>query len=421
MRRRNGRGDAVGDADVVVVGAGAAGLSLARRLAATRGPGGRVPSIVVVEPPPGAATSPPRTWCFWERAAGDLDAFVSASWERLCVRDPGGRTLTGTTPYPYRMIRSADYLPAVARELASAAHVRRLTGTVTRVAELPCGGRVTGVDAHGAAFAVEGRWVFDSRPPRRLPPARTTLFQHFRGWFVETAADRFEPGVAELMDFRTPQPARGLSFAYVLPFSKRRALVEYTEFSPRPSDRAAHERALDHYTRHIRPLGAFTVTAAEQGAIPMTDAQLSRGQGASVFAIGTAGGATRPATGYTFATVQRQSAAIADAWRRGHRPVPPRPHKRRHLAMDAAWLRALDRGRIDGPAFFTGLFAHNPLPRVLRFLDGASTPAEDIALGLRCPAGAMALSLLELPLLPRRSTPLAPAGARTGPSEKSVP
>ncbi|MCX2968525.1 MULTISPECIES: lycopene cyclase family protein [Streptomyces] len=390
------------EADVVVVGAGAAGLSLARRLTDPAGPGGPVPRVVVVEPPPGPLSSPPRTWCFWERGPGPLDAHVCAHWDRLRVRGADGDRFEGDG-YRYKMIRSADFLPAVTAELAGNGRVELVTATVTGVADGPGAARVDAVDTTGRTVSVRARWVFDSRPPRPLPPARTTLLQHFRGWFVRTEADRFEPGVAELMDFRTPQPRHGLSFAYVLPLTARQALVEYTEFSPRPLDDAGYRAALEHYTGRVRPLGAFTVTGTEQGVIPMTDARFPRQRGRRVFAIGAAGGATRPATGYTFAAVQRQAGAVAAACRAGRRPLPPPPHARRHLVMDAAWLRALDRGRIDGAEFFARLFRDNPLPRVLDFLDGRSTALGDLALGLRCPVGPMARSLAELPVLPRRA------------------
>ncbi|WP_342776488.1 lycopene cyclase family protein [Streptomyces diacarni] len=388
--------------DVVVVGAGAAGLSLARRLAAPPAPSRRALEVVVIEPPPGTLTSPPRTWCFWEKGPGELDEFVAHSWPRLCVRSAGGQPITGTSSYRYKMIRSPDFLPAVRAELAASPHVEQMTATVTGVSDVSHGAQVTAVTPQGRALSVHGRWVFDSRPPRPLPPARTTLLQHFRGWFIETDSDRFDPGLAELMDFRTPQPPRGLSFAYLLPLTRRRALVEYTEFSPCTLDSRTYDAALDHYTRHIRPLGPFTVTKTEQGVIPMTDAAFVRRQGRSLFRIGTASGATRPATGYTFATIQAQTSAVAEACRAGRRPVPPRPHSRRHLMMDAVWLRALAQGRIDGPAFFTRMFTRNPLDRVLSFLHGTSSPLQDIVLGSHCPIAPMSRTLAELPFVPRQ-------------------
>jgi lycopene beta-cyclase len=47
--------------------------------------------------------------------------------------------------------------------------------------------------------------------------------------------------------------------------------------------------------------------------------------------------------------------------------------------MDAVALRALDRGHVGGVEFFDRLFDRNPAERVLRFLDGVTSPAEDLA------------------------------------------
>ena len=405
------------EADVVVIGAGAAGLTLAWRLtrSASAGPGD--PTVLLVEPPPGPVRTPARTWCFWEEPGGDWDELLTASWQRLLIRGRDGRSTTADCPTPYKMLRSEDFTRALGERLRTAPNVERVTGTVTAVHDTPHGARVTGLDAQGRPFRLRGRWVFDSRPPRRLPPARTTLLQHFRGWFVRTGDDCFDPSVAELMDLRTPQPRRGLSFAYVLPVSAREALVEYTEFSGTVLGRAGYEAALRHYTSVTRPLGPFTVTATEQGVIPMTDGDFPRRTGESVFPLGAAAGATRPSTGYTFTALQRQTAAVAEAVRAGRTPVPPRPHLRRHRAMDAVLLRALATGGVDGGEFFEGLFRGNPLPRVLHFLDGRSSLREEWQLGLRTPVGAMLRSLVSLPAVPRRvgAPPPAESAAHTAP------
>ncbi|MER7930779.1 MULTISPECIES: lycopene cyclase family protein [unclassified Streptomyces] len=77
---------------------------------------------------------------------------------------------------------------------------------------------------------------------------------------------------------------------------------------------------------------------------------MPRQTGASVFLIGAVGGATRPATGYTFAGLQRRPLPAADALRRRHIPTPPDAHSARSPTMDAVLLCALDSGRTDWPA-----------------------------------------------------------------------
>ncbi|MEW2068078.1 lycopene cyclase family protein [Streptomyces sp. NPDC007346] len=396
------------DPDVVIVGAGAAGLSLAYHLCA---PGGAVPlSVVLVDAPPGPLRPPPRTWCYWEPPGGAYDVALAASWPRLRVRGAdGAATVSDPSPFRYKMLRSDAFEALAGRRLTGAPAFRRIEATVTAVREAPDGGgEVLARDARGGHVLVRGRRVFDSRPPARMPPARTTLLQHFMGWFVRTERPSFDPTTADLMDFRTPQPSRGLSFGYVLPLDQHTALVEYTEFSPAPLDTDDYLRALRHYTREVLKLGEFRVQAQERGVIPMTDGHFPHGDGRSVHRIGTAGGATRPSTGYTFAAVQRQSRAVADRLRAGRGLRVPAPYGARPRAMDAVMLRALDSGRVDGADFFTRLFRGVPGERLLRFLDGDSRLHEDLLVGLRTPVVPMLRTVVELPFRTRREPPPPP-------------
>ncbi|MFD4030794.1 lycopene cyclase family protein [Streptomyces sp. NPDC058637] len=389
-----------GTSDVLIVGGGASGLSLAHRLTATGSP-----TVTVVEAPEGPRRPPERTWCYWDRDADDFDEAVTGSWTRLRVHGTDGSEVTvDPSPLRYRMLRSTEFERLVHSRLARSSGGRVLRATVGSVRSTVDGAEVRCTTADGRTLTLRARHVFDSRPRSALPPARTQLMQHFRGWFVHTDTDRFDPSVADLMDFRVPQPGHGLAFGYVLPLAPDRALVEYTEFSRTPLTTPAYEAALTRYSRDVLRLGPYTVESAEQGVIPMTDARFARRTGPAVFRIGTAGGATRPATGYTFAAVQRQSRAIAAALLDGRAIAPP-PHGRRALAMDAVLLRALDTGRIDGPDFFTGLFRRIPPERLLRFLDGATSPWEEWCIGLRTPIGPMLRTAVELPFLPRRSRP----------------
>jgi lycopene beta-cyclase len=177
----------------------------------------------------------------------------------------------------------------------------------------------------------------------------------------------------------------------VLPSGPRRALVEYTEFSAARLPDAQYDRALHAYLH--RRFGAtprdYVIDAIEDGAIPMTDAVHDRRAGAQTFRIGAAGGATRGSTGYTFAAMQRQAAAMAAALLAGREPLPPLAYPPRHRWMDAVMLRAFDRGQVGGPELFVRLFDRNPPQRVLRFLDGATSPLEDLALMRTAPVPTM--------------------------------
>ncbi|MFD9438350.1 lycopene cyclase family protein [Streptomyces sp. NPDC060006] len=393
------------DVEVAIVGAGAAGLSLAHRLAHPAS-GARSVTAVLVDAPPGPLRPPSRTWCFWEQGPGPYDEALTATWRQLRVHTPDGRVAADDiTPLTYKMLRSDDFERLVARDLARSDDVRRLEATVETVDGIADGAEIRGRTRQGRPLAVRARWVFDSRPLGSLPAARTTLLQHFHGWFVRTDRPVFDPGTVELMDFRVPQPPQGLAFGYVLPTGRHEALVEYTEFSGAVLPREAYDTALRRYAEDVLRLGHFEVTSTETGVIPMTDARFARRSAPSVFRIGAAGGATRPSTGYTFSAVQRQTRAVADALRRGRHPMPPPAHSARSRAMDAVMLRALDSGRVDGAAFFARLFSQVPMGRLLRFLDGTTRLHEDLSLGIHTPVLPMLRSAAELSWLPRRPFP----------------
>ncbi|WP_116247819.1 lycopene cyclase family protein [Nocardiopsis sp. FIRDI 009] len=392
--------------DLLIAGAGAAGLTLAHSAAGIVMPGIGTPEIALVEPPPGARRPAERTWCFWERGPGPWDGLLTARWETLSVVSPSGASHEqAISPLSYKMLRSRDFEAHVRAGLGP--NVHPYTATVTAIDDGTDHATVHASRPDGSRVSFRAGHVFDSRPRPVPPRARTTLLQHFRGWFVHARDDVFDPATASLMDLRTPRPRTGVSFGYVLPLSSRDALVEYTEFNREVLDEDGYESALRRYTGEVLGLRRFTVAAREQGVIPMTDARFPTRAGRRVFRLGAAGGATRPSTGYTFSGIQRQVASVVRALERGRDPLPPVPHRRRHLVMDSVLLYALDSGRLDGAEFFARLFARNDTRDVLEFLDGRSALGRELALGVTTPVAAMSAAAVGrafAPLRPRRRT-----------------
>jgi lycopene beta-cyclase len=375
------------EVDLAVVGAGGAGLSVLTQLdrlvtasVTAAGGTGAVPSVALIDPV--HRRSNDRTWCFWDDGHNDVEPAVHRAWSKVALVDTVGRSrVLDLGSMRYVMVRSQDFY-ALADDAAARIGAVRIPAPADQVQD--------GLILAGG-LRVRARWVFDSRPaPPRLR-ANTSLLQHFRGWTVRFARDMFDPDLPVLMDFSVPQPDRGVAFGYMLPSSPRRALVEYTEFSRQRLTDAGYDAALHAYLH--RRFGAapndYVIDHIEDGVIPMTDAVHERRVDARTFRLGTAGGATRGSTGYTFAAMQRQARAVASAVLAGDQPIPPLAYPRRHRWMDAVMLRALDRGLIGGPELFVSLFQGNPTDRVLRFLDGRSTRREELALMMTAPTRPM--------------------------------
>ncbi|MBO4143512.1 lycopene cyclase [Micromonospora tulbaghiae] len=317
-----------------------------------------------------------RTWAFWGLPGDDLDPLLSASWSQVDVVTPAGRRVLTLDPLRYGMLRSAPVYDraAEAERRLDAVRISAPAGELRDDGE-----RVVVRDPDGRDLVRAG-WVLDSRPRRPKRPGRTSWLQHFRGWWLAADRPTFDRQRAVLMDFRTPQPERGVSFGYVLPVDDRFALVEYTEFGPELLDDAGYDAALCAYADLLGlDLAALRVREVEDGVIPMTDGPFESRPSPRVVRLGTAGGATRPSTGFTFSAMLRQADQVARALAEGRPPAPAPAYPGRHLWMDAVALRALDRGHVGGVEFFERLFDRNPPERVLRFLDGVTSPAEDLA------------------------------------------
>ena len=376
----------VGDlaVDVAVVGAGGAGGAALVQLARLLAPGREPLTVAVVDPERKAGRD--RTWCFWDDGSSAVDAAVHRAWTSALLVESGGREhRLDLAPMRYVMVRSQDFyaLADAAAEQLGAHRVLAAADAVSDGEEF--------ATVHTAAGPIRARWVLDSRPATPRLAANTALLQHFRGWTVRFAADALDPTAPVFMDFSVPQPGRGVAFGYVLPDDARTGLVEYTEFSRARLADAAYDKALAGYLdARYGAAGGYEVTEVEDGAIPMTDAVYVRRIGRRVLRLGTAGGATRASTGYTFAAMQRQAADLAADLVAGRPPRPRPAYPARHRWMDSVLLRALDQGLVAGPELFARLLVGNPPARVLRFLDGLSSPADELRIMATTPTLPMA-------------------------------
>ncbi len=450
-------------ADVVLLGGGGAAVIVLQHLAAVlheraatgdageragRGEGVRAGApgplrVVVVDPVARLRTRPAdRTWCSWWDADDPhlalLRPSVAASWRRLAVVDRDGTPrVLDLGALRYVMVRSEDLYARVAERVAALDGVLEVTHVSATVTSVVTGPRDVVVQTPDGPIAAQV--ALDSRPAAPARAAATRLLQHFRGEVVvdagpaesrpadalaATASEGGRRGTAVLMDFSLPQPAVGVAFGYRLPAPDGTTLVEYTEFSPAVLDDAGYAAALGGY-RGALGLADAPTGLVEQGVIPMDDAVRRAVAGPRLVRIGGAGGAIRGSTGYAFAAMQRQGSAIAAAIVREHAAgralsaaavAPPRAYPRRHARMDAVVLRALADGSLSGADFFPRLFARNPPARVLRFLDGSTTPREEVALMATAPLRVMVVSVVRdalWRLRPGRAVPRGTGSPRT--------
>ncbi|MFN3265431.1 MAG: lycopene cyclase family protein [Deinococcales bacterium] len=351
--------------DFLFAGAGASGLALAYFLP----PQARV---LLIDSAP--KTHNDRTWCFWEASPNPFDHLVHRRWQHLMFHGTHGSSRLDIAPYEYKMIRGIDYYNFMRQELQKRPNVEFVYGQIERLESDQTEARAT---VGGKSYCAA--WGFNSAFRPTLPSGYHNLLQHFKGYLVRTPKPLFDPNAATFMDFRIAQNNE-TRFVYVLPHDPHTALIEYTLFSAALLPDHEYDRDLQGYIQHFLGLGEYTILETEFGIIPMTDAPFAPLHSPRVVNLGIAGGSAKASTGYAFKRLLHHARSIARSLEQYGTPIRAAPFFDRHAWQDSIMLRVLHEKRQGGAEFFSQLFAKNDATTVLKFLDEATSPLEELKL-----------------------------------------
>ena len=213
----------------IILGAGCAGLSLVWYLLEQ----GISDPILILDRKQEFTND--RTWCFWDVEPTPFTHLASHRWPAWAVRTADGECVCRTDTTPYVALRADDFYRAVQERIVQFPNVHLRLGVSLHngcYEETSAGSRVT---TDYGVFECE--WLIDALAlgSSRFPVAKAqdiNFIQAFRGQFVTTEQDVFNPAQVTLMDFAVPQPAQANRFMYVLPFGRRTALIENTYLLP---------------------------------------------------------------------------------------------------------------------------------------------------------------------------------------------
>ena len=347
------------DDDLVILGGGCAGLSLAMRLAEL---GEHCPRTIIVEPRESYAND--RTWCFWGTPSAQLGALVRHRWNRVQVMADGRRLDVDCTASPYEMIPASVFYETALQAVAGNQRLRLLGGVSFEGEPVRRGDRWEISTTHGV---FRPRWIVDTRPVR--PPRRddAVLWQSFSGQEIRCETACFDPACATLMDF-LPATDQRIIFLYVLPTTARQALVEVTAFAPDPLGPDILQPMLTDVLAGRLKIAKPQVIRAESGSLPMGLASVQARPHRDWLRAGLPGGGARPASGFAFQRIQRWADQCAGQLARGLRPCAQPADPWRLRAMDDLFLRVLRRHPEAAHDLFLRLFAMHDTAAMVRFL-----------------------------------------------------
>ncbi|HEX4877903.1 MAG TPA: lycopene cyclase family protein [Chitinophagaceae bacterium] len=354
--------------DYIIAGAGCAGLSLLMRMIRT----GLTEKKRILLIDRDVKQHNDRTWCFWEQGKGFFEPIVYRQWGTINFFSRDFSKAMTITPYRYKMIRGIDFYRFCFEEIDRHPNIERVYGEA-RFRQTEEGFALT---INDEPIDTTGSVVFNSIYSPAPPGKKSlTVLQHFKGWVIETSQDAFDPSQATMMDFRVHQ-RHGTSFAYVLPFSSRSALVEYTLFTPSLLKPEQYNAELRDYIGDFLGITGYDVIEEEFGIIPMTNEKFHFKKNG--WQIGTAGGQTKASSGYTFQFIQKQSDVIVSFLLDGKRLDNIPSTASRFRFYDNTLLYILYHGKLPGDKIFSRLFQKNKPQQVLRFLDNESSLAEEL-------------------------------------------
>jgi lycopene beta-cyclase len=353
-----------------MAGAGCAGLSLAVQLIQSGSFSDK--RILIIDKD--AKTLNDRTWCFWEKSAGPFEHLVYKRWDHAWFYSNDAERRMDLSPYSYKLIRGIDFYEWCHEYLRKQPNIEFRTGVISDLR----------TDNNFASLKLDhetitATYIFSSILIKK-PVIRKNeyyLLQHFKGRVITTKEDVFNPDEATLMDFRTDQRA-GATFFYVMPFSKNKALIEYTLFTPALLEQKEYDIQLDRYIQERLGIDAYTTEEDEFGIIPMTNHRFPQKDGHIIF-TGTAGGQTKASSGYTFRFIQKHSAEIVQSLQKTGTPFSAPPtHARKYRFYDSVLLHILQNRTMAADKIFTKLFNKNEPRHVLGFLDNESSLKDEI-------------------------------------------
>jgi lycopene beta-cyclase len=284
--------------DVLIVGAGLAGLSLAYQLKAKH------PTLKLLILDKMTELPGNKTWSFHE---GDLDSIapwsslVTRTWPRHEVRFQSPRILES----PYYTVAAAAFFERMTQELGESLQlgtsIEALTHNTVRT---------------GTGETLNAELIFDSRPDEGFSLNQMESvgwgFQKFLGLEVTTQKPH---GLKHpiLMDATVPQRS-GYRFLYTLPLTESTLLVEDTRYSNSAELEIAEYRAEVHAYCQRQGWEIRDVIREETGILPIptskvaTNAEMAPAQ---PLRIGYGAGLFHPVTGYSLPWCFRLAERIA--------------------------------------------------------------------------------------------------------------
>ena len=277
------------DYDLIIIGAGCAGLSLAHRLT------GENYKVCILELSDNI-NSKNKLWSFWDTYEIPYKDIIKKKWVNLIIKDKNKTSEINCDRYSYNSIDSHDFNNYIFKVIQENKNIDLILSS--EVLNIRKEEKSISVTTNKNKYIC--KHVFDSRPEN----IKVNMWQQFFGSYIKAEQEIFDDQKATFMEFSKLR--NKFHFMYILPFSPTEALIESTYFSSKKENNMLDEEIIKKYMQNNFPNSEFKIMKSEHGSIPM-DTKIKAGSQKYITKIGSYSGATRASTGYTFINIQKQA------------------------------------------------------------------------------------------------------------------
>lgn len=347
--------------DYIIGGAGCAGLDFALKLFEA---GVKNKKVLIIDKHHRESLN--YSLSFWTNEKSNWDKIVSKNWNKIEIIDNSGEVkVDELQTYKYNFLEGKQMYDYVKDKLSVNSDFIFKSEYINRTIEI---NQKVWVICEKNTFTCD--YFFDSTNVNVKKSGfigSKPVYQQFVGFFVETKEDFFNDEVATLMDFR-PQQHDYLRFVYTMPFSKTKALIEFTMFTPELKSFSEVENELHNFLRTHVNITGFKIANTERGIIEMNRKCKYTIKSSRIIPIGRCANMLKPTSGYAFMKIQKDSSAIVESIVEKGFPKVKRRCKLRFKLYDSIMLKVLTSNKEISKIYFE-FFKNNKVIDFLRFLD----------------------------------------------------
>jgi len=332
--------------DYIIIGGGCAGLSLAYELEIHQKLNNK--KLAIIEPRDEYKRD--KTWSFWKVFNHNFEDCIKKSWKEFSIKTSSGSKIINCGNFPYQSIDSGLFYEKINERLAKNKNIKFFKN-------------IKEIDKSNS-------FIFNSVPSDQNN--KSNLWQHFHGIEIETQENFFNEKIVNLMDFNCDQ-RNNVHFFYVLPFSKKKAMIETTWLSKEDETLKDYDSQMKNYINQLG-LKDYKVNFNEEGTIPLFHPKNEKEK--NKINIGTAGGMTRLSTGYTFLNIQEHSKYIRTNIE-NIQNTKKYDIGKKYEFLDKIFLRVLEKHAEKMPSIFSDMFSASS-DTIIKFLSNKSNVLEDL-------------------------------------------